>query len=92
MAPDEATRQEWAERAGAKLSAAQETLAAEVAALRSGAVRWIGPARLRGPGALSIHRRVAVAEGHARPLAKVDTPVEGESVKSHKVLTGFRVK
>lgn len=36
MTADQATKQEWAERAAAKLAAAQEKLAEEVAALRSG--------------------------------------------------------
>ncbi len=36
VSPRQATRREWAERAAAKLVAAQETLAAEVTALRSG--------------------------------------------------------
>jgi len=38
-------------------------------------------------------RRVAVdPEGHARTLARTDTPGEGESVEAHKVLAGFRVE
>jgi hypothetical protein len=148
VAPDLATRQEWAERAGAKIAAAQETLATEVAALRSGedwrrfldfqarlhcyspnnvmliaaqhatafaegrvaspeptyvggfnTWRTLGRSVDRGQHGYAVlapcryDRRVAVnAEGHARPLAKVDTPVEGESVENHRVLAGFRVE
>ena len=148
MARAQAARQEPAERGVARIAAAQETLAAEVAALRSGedwrryldleaklhsyrpnnvmlvvaqharafadgvvpsaeptyvagfnTWKALGRAVNKGQHGYAIlapcryDRRVAVdAEGHARTLAKTDTPAEGENVEARKVLAGFRVE
>ena len=148
MARAQDARQEPAERAAARIAAAQETLAAEVAALRSGedwrryldfqaklhpyspnnvmlvarqharafadgvvpsaeptyvagfnTWRALGRTVNKGQHGYAIlapcryDRRVAVdAEGHARTLAKTDTPGAGEDVEARKVLGGFRVE
>jgi len=141
-------RQEPAERAAARVAVAQETLAAEVATLRSGEDwrryldfqaklqsyspnnvmlvacqharafadgvvlsaeltyvagfnTWIalGRAVNKGQHGYEIlapcrydRRLAADSEGHARALAKTDTPAEGENVEARKVLAGFRVE
>ncbi len=148
MAHGKDARQEAAERGAARIAGAQERLAAEVAALRSGedwqryldfqaklhayspnnvmlvaaqharafanglvpcaeptyvggfnTWRTLGRSVERGQHGYAIlapcryDRRVAVdPEGHARSLAKTNTPAAGENVEARKVLAGFRVE